>query len=332
MTSPSGSAATHASSPAARPAVSVIMPAYNVEPFIGAAIESVRSQTFSDFELIVADDGSTDGTAAAVERHAQEDGRIRLLLSPSNRGLSVARNAALQHSRGAYLAILDSDDAWMPSFLGSQVDILERRPEVDIVTTNAWFVGGSSSGRTAGPQPDPRPDPDLLNLLEDETAVFIMCVFRRRVYDAIGGFDERFRTNEDYDFWIRAAIAGFRFARNDTPVAYYRRREDSLSADELGMLKGILRVYAKTREALVHRPEELAILDAQVERFETERVAAEARYALQTGNRAAVQEYVTALHRRRGGALLLLASVIARWAPGLLSRAYHARRLGFYDA
>ncbi len=331
MTSPSGSPATHPprSSPAGRPAVSIIMPAYNVEPFVGGAIESVRSQTFSDFELVVVDDGSTDGTAAAVERHAQEDDRIRLVRQ-SNRGLSAARNVALQHSSGAYLAILDSDDAWMPSFLDSQIGILERRPDVDIITTNAWFVGGSRSGRTAGPQPDPRPDPDLRHLLEDETAVFVMCVFRRRVYDAIGGFDEAFRSNEDYDFWIRAAMAGFRFARNDTPSAYYRRREDSLSADELRMLKGILRVYAKTREALGQRPEELAILDAQVERFETERVAAEARHALETGDHTAVQEYLAALHRRRGGAMLRLASMMARWAPGLLSRAYRVRRLGLY--
>jgi glycosyltransferase involved in cell wall biosynthesis len=307
------------------------MPAYNVEPFVGAAIESVRSQTFTDLELIVVDDGSADQTAAAVERHAHEDPRIRLLRQP-NRGLSAARNVALQHSRGSYLAILDSDDAWTPSFLEAQMELLERRPEIDIVTTNAWFVGGSFSGQTAGPQPDPRPDPDLRHLLEDETAVFVMCVFRRRVYDAIGGFDEAFRSNEDYDFWIRAAIAGFRFARNDTPAAYYRRRVDSLSADELRMLNGILRVYAKTRTALAHRPDELAILDAQVERFETERVAAEARHALETGNRAAVQEYVTALHRRRGGAMLRLASVMARWAPGLLSRAYHARRLGLHGA
>jgi glycosyltransferase involved in cell wall biosynthesis len=314
-----------------RPAVSIIMPAYNVEPFVSGAIESVRAQTFSNFELLVVDDGSTDGTAAAVERHAQEDDRIRLLRQ-SNLGLSAARNVALQHARGEYLAILDSDDAWMPSFLGSQIEILERQPEVDIVTTNAWFVGGSMSGRTAGPQPDPRPDPNLRHLLEDETAVFVMCVFRRRVYEAIGGFDEAFRSNEDYDFWIRAAIGGFRFVRNDKPAAFYRRREDSLSADELRMLKGILLVYAKTRDALVQRPEELAILDAQVERFETERVAAEARHALETGNRAGVQEYVTALHRRRGGAMLRLASMIARWAPGLLSRAYHARRLGLYGA
>jgi glycosyltransferase involved in cell wall biosynthesis len=307
------------------------MPAFNVEAFVGAAIDSVRTQTLSDFELVVVDDGSTDSTAGVVERHAREDGRIRLLRQ-SNRGLSAARNTALQYATGEYIAILDSDDAWMPTFLESQVDILERRPEIDIVTTNAWFVGGAFDGKTASPYPDPRPEPNLLNLLKDEHAVFVMCVFRRRIYEAIGGFDEEFRSNEDYDYWIRAAIAGFRFARNEMPAAFYRRREDSLSADELRMLKGILRVYSKTRESLHDRPDELAILDAQVERFETERVAAEARRALQTGDRAAVQQYITALHQRRGGAALGLASMIARWAPGLLSRAYHARRLGLPGA
>jgi glycosyltransferase involved in cell wall biosynthesis len=330
MTNPAHSAATNrpdSSTVGVRPLVSVIMAAYNVEPFIGAAIDSVRSQTFSDLELLVVDDGSTDGTARVAEQHTRSDPRVRLLRQ-ENRGLSAARNVALRHSRGEYIAILDSDDAWTPSFLAAQVDILQRRPEVDIVTGNAWLLGGSLHGRTACPSPDARPEPDLEHLLKDETAVFIMSVFRRRVYETIGGFDETFRSNEDYDYWLRAAVAGFRFARNDEPGGYYRRREDSLSANELRMLTGILRVYGKTRSALAEHPIELAILDAQVERFETERLAAEARQALENDDRAAVQQYVVALHRRRGGAVLGLASVVARCAPGLLSLAYQARRAG----
>jgi hypothetical protein len=160
--------------------------------------------------------------------------------------------------------------------------------------------------------------------------VFIMSVFRRQLYETIGGFDEGFRTNEDYEYWLRAAAAGFRFTRNDEPLGYYRRRDDSLSASDVRMLSGILRVYAKIRPSLAGRPRELAILDGQVERFETERVAAEARRALATGDRAAVQAHLAALHRRRGGAMLGLATIIARWAPGLLSRAYHARRPATY--
>lgn len=313
-------------SPSETPAVSVIMAAYNVEAFVGGAIASVRAQTFPALELLVVDDGSTDGTAAIVERHAREDARIRLLRQP-NRGLSAARNRAMREARGHYLAILDSDDAWAPDFLGAQLRILEERPDVDIVTGNAWFEGGPRSGQAAGPTPDARPEPDLHELLQDETAVFIMSVFRRRVFDTIGGFDESFRTNEDYDFWIRAALAGFRFARNDRPAGYYRRRDDSLSADEERMLSGILRVYDKTRPALAGRPAELAVLESQVSRFETERVAAQARLALQRGDRAAVTSLLRTLAERRGGPLLRVASLVARWAPGLLSRVYQTRRV-----
>ncbi len=230
-----------------QPAVSIIMPAYNVEPFVEAAVASVRAQTFRDFELLVVDDGSTDGTAAVVERHAREDPRVRLLCQ-TNAGISAARNLALRHARGSLIAILDSDDAWTPDYLEAQVRILEQRPEVDIVTGNAWLQGGPQDGRPALPTPDPRTDPDLRSLLQDETSVFIMSVFRREVVDTVGGFDESFRSNEDYDLWLRSAIAGFRFTRNDTPAGYYRRRDASLSADELRMLNGIL-----TRAYQVHQ-------------------------------------------------------------------------------
>jgi hypothetical protein len=164
-------------------------------------------------------------------------------------------------------------------------------------------------------------------MLEDETAVFIMSAFRRRVCELIGGFDESLRTNEDYDFWIRAAIAGCRFRRNDEPLGRYRRREDSLSAGELAMLKGIIRVLRKTRPALMNRPGELAIADSQLTRFETELLAAEARAAIEEGDFRAAGDHLAALHRRRGGMALRLAEVMARWTPRMLSIAYSMRRM-----
>ena len=85
---------------------------------------------------------------------------------------------------------------------------------------------------------------------------------------------ESLRTNEDYDFLLRAAIAGCRFWRNDEPLGWYRRRDDSLSAGELRMIRGIIRVFQKTRPALLGYPAELAVLDAQLTRFETARIAA----------------------------------------------------------
>ncbi len=308
------------------PAVSVIMPAYNVEPYIGMAMGSALAQTFTDLELIVVDDGSTDGTAAVAAELARCDDRVRLIRQ-ANRGLAGARNAALRAGCGEFFALLDSDDLWHREFLAEQIAILDARPEVDIVSGNAWCLGGGLDGRHARPFPDTRPQPDLAVILNDERSVFIMSVFRRRVYDTVGLFDESLRTNEDYEFWLRAAIAGLRFARNDRPLGHYRLRSDSLSASDLRMVRGIRNVYKKVRPTLVeHHPHELAILDRQLERFETEWRAAEARAALEAHDYSAAREHLNALHARRGGATLGLARVLARLAPSLLARVYHVRR------
>jgi glycosyltransferase involved in cell wall biosynthesis len=307
------------------PAVSVIMPAFNVAPYIGEAIESVLGQTFADLELLVVDDGSTDGTEVVAEGYAARDSRVRVIRQ-TNGGISTARNRALRIATSPVIAILDSDDAWDPAYLRVQMAILDTRANVDVVTGNAWFLGGSQNGRPARPWPDLRPAPTLADMLADETAVFIMSIFRRRVYEAIGPFDEGLRTNEDYDFWLRAACANFVFHRNDQPLGYYRRRDNSLSADELRMVPGILRVFRKARPVLHNRPVELAILDAQIIRFETEYVAAEARGAIESGDFAAASLHLTALHQIKGGALLRLARFMARWTPSLLSTAYNVRR------
>lgn len=307
------------------PAVSVIMPAFNVEPYIADAINSVLSQTFGDFELLVVDDGSTDGTAAIARRFAEADSRIRVI-HQENCGLAAARNTALQHARGGALALLDSDDLWMPGFLQAQMAVLDARPGVDIVTGNARTLGSYENGLPARPWPDPRPSPDLWTILGDELSVFIMSVFRRRVYDTIGGFDEMLRTNEDFDFWLRAALAGFTFARNDEPLGFYRRRDDSLSASEVRMLRGALRVYYKHRPALARNARALRLLDARVQQFETELVTAEARDAISQQDFQTASLHLSALRDRGGGPLVYLARLLAQWMPGLLWRAYQIKR------
>ena len=307
------------------PVVSIIMPAYEVGPYIGAAIESVRAQTFTEWELLIGDDGSTDATNEIASRWADRDPRVRVLRQ-HNAGISAARNLALRNSSGRIIAILDSDDLWEPEYLAAQVGVLDAHPDIDVVTGNAWFLGSRLNGMPARPWPDARPDPDLATILSDETAVFIMSVFRRRVYETIGGFDEAFRTNEDYDYWIRAASAGFRFKRNDRPLGRYRRRDDSLSASEARMLQGILRVLRKAQGVIGERPRERAILDAQIARFEEELLASEARAALESGDAQAIGERLAALQASRGGAALALACVAARVTPRLLARVYHLRR------
>ena len=307
------------------PSVSVIMPAYNVEPYVRGAIRSALAQTYTNFEVIVVDDGSRDGTADAVREASKEDSRVRLVQQP-NRGLAGARNTALRAARGEYFALLDSDDLWEPQFLAEQMAVLEARPDVDIVTGNGWYLEGPRHGEVARPSPDPRPEPCLASIIGDERAVFIMSVVRRRVYTSIGAFDEEMRSNEDYDFWLRAAVAGFTFARNDRPLGHYRVRADSLSASDVRMLRGILHVYRKLRPLIAHRPAEMAILERQIARFETELLAAEARLAIEIADFEAAREHLGALHARRGGAALGLARLLARWSPKTLKRVLRLRK------
>ena len=307
------------------PAVSVIMPAYNVEPYLAASIESVRGQTFRDWEIVIVDDGSTDRTGAIADGYARRDRRIRVV-HQANRGLSSARNTAMRYARGEFFALLDSDDLWDPDFLKAQMAIFAGTSDVSVVTANARNLGGPWDGKPVHPWPDRRPQPDLAEILRDEESVFIMSIFRRRVYERIGNFDERLRSNEDYDYWLRAAATGFRFVRNDRPLGDYRRRSDSLSADDVRMLNGLLLVYRKTRGGLADRPRELAILDEQIARFETELLAAEARAAIDAGNPRAAADRLRALRLRRPGLRIAIAATVARTVPPLLPLLYRWNR------
>jgi glycosyltransferase involved in cell wall biosynthesis len=301
------------------------MPAYNVAPYIAEAVASVLAQTFRDFELLVVDDGATDDTAAIAIRAAAGDPRVRIL-HKENGGLSSARNHALRSATGEFIALLDSDDRWDPSFLDAQVATLRQRPDIALVTGNGRNLGGPRHGQTCRPYPDPRSGPDLASIIADEESVFIMTVFRRTVYERIGGFDESMRSNEDYDYWMRAALAGFRFARNDVPLGAYRRRPDSISASEVRMLRGILAVLHKHAPIIRARPGFRMIMERQIAGYEARLLAAEARSAIEDGRFEDAAARLAALHMRRPELRVGLARFMARWAPKLLARAYTIRR------
>ena len=197
---------------------------------------------------------------------------------------------------GRLLAFLDSDDEWDETFLAEHVAILDARPDVDVLIGNARNRGGLRHGQPARPVDDDGQPITLATILGDERALFIMTVFRRTVIDAVGGFDAALFTNEEYEMWIRASLAGFTFARHAKPLGWYTCRPDSLSSSDTRMLSGILRVFAKTRPALPAASPERAILDQQVARFEMELLAAEARDSLIGGDARKAAEHLAALH------------------------------------
>jgi glycosyltransferase involved in cell wall biosynthesis len=308
------------------PTVSVIMPAYNVEPYLADAAKTALEQTYADLELIIVDDGSTDASGKIAEEMRQLDPeRVRVVSKP-NGGLSSARNAAIRVARGQYFALLDSDDLWEPEFLASQMAVFARDSGIDLVTTNARNLGGPRDGLPARPWAEGYPAITLATILADEEAVFIMTVFRRRVWETIGEFDERLGTNEDYDYWIRAAARGFRFARNPRPLGWYRRRADSLSSNEARMLAGILKVLEKARTYCPIDSPERDILERQVVRFTAEHSVAEARQALIRGDVALAARWIESLATQRGDKTTRFARFLARYAPALLRPIYEIKR------
>jgi glycosyltransferase involved in cell wall biosynthesis len=226
---------------------SVVIPAYNASHHVGPAIESVLAQTYPYVEVVVVDDGSTDDTAAVLERF----GRDVIVVRTTNAGPGAARNVGLRHARGDRVAFLDSDDLWAPRRLERCIEQLDERPEIDFVTTDAALIVDDvvTAQRFYGDLVDPRfPEPDeQLQMMVDHNFLFVSVVANRHAVDAVGGFDENraLMSSEDYDLWMRLLLAGARAALIREPLASYRLRSDSLSANTPENWSSHLRVLEK---------------------------------------------------------------------------------------
>lgn len=183
------------------PVVSVIVPTFNRWPLVGEAVESVLAQNFSDFELMVVDDGSTDNT---VEELAKFGARLRVL-STARAGVAAARNFAATQAGGRYLAFLDSDDLWLPRKLEIQTLFLERHPEVKICQTEETWI---RNGVRVNPKlVHKKPSGDIFTRSLELCLVSPSAVMMTRdLFTSLGGFDESFPVCEDYDLWLRVAL------------------------------------------------------------------------------------------------------------------------------
>ena len=304
--------------------VSIITPAWNAAEYIGDTIASVRAQTLQDWEWLIVDDGSSDDTVAIVRTAAAADSRIRLL-QQANAGPSTARNRAMREAAGEWFAFLDSDDGWDPRFLATQLALFRAYPETDLVTATAVNRGGPFDGQPTRPAAAGHPVLSLDEMIRDETSVFIMTVFRRTVFDAIGSFDEAQWTSEDYDFWIRAAQAGFVFRRNPEPLGWYRIRGESLSRQRARMLDGLVTSYRKARARTVAGSPTQPVIDAQITRFESELLLERAKVAIEQGQFAAAADHLDALRARGGGVMIAVTAWLARHSPPAAALAYRLR-------
>jgi glycosyltransferase involved in cell wall biosynthesis len=198
------------------PLVSVIIPTYNRSSQVIEAVHSVFEQTFEDFELIVVDDGSCDGTAESFNPYK---GRIAYRFQ-ENRGVSAARNQGIRMSRGQWIAFLDSDDLWLPKKLETQFQFFSQNPEALICQTEEVWI---RNGRQVNPLKKHQKfsgdifAPSLLLCLVSPSAVMI----KRDLFEQVGCFDEALPACEDYDLWLRIS-AQFPIYLIDQPLVVKR--------------------------------------------------------------------------------------------------------------
>ena len=197
------------------------MPCFNAERHLPTSIASVVAQTLNDWELIAVDDGSLDGTLAYLQ--AQKDRRIRVI-AQANQGVSAARNAALAHCQGDFVAFLDADDTWAPRFLETMHDALAPRAGAVLVYCG-WQNLGVGGGRGAPFIPPEYEGPTKTQtLLKGCRWPIHACLTRRDAIDAAGHFDRRLKIGEDYLLWMEVAAQGA-IHRVPEVLAYYHHHE-----------------------------------------------------------------------------------------------------------
>jgi hypothetical protein len=205
---------------------------YNQARWLGEAIESVRAQTFSDWELVVVDDGSTDDTRQVIQRHL-DDRRIRCLAEP-HRERSAARNTGIAASSGHFIAFLDGDDRWRPEKLQRQVAALDASPEAGLCYTIARFI--DEDGRLLRARKPARACAGRLlpRLMRGNIVILASVMLRRACLENVGGFDETLSVYgcEDWDLWLRMARR-YPVVAVDEELTLYRQHAGGTSPDQV---------------------------------------------------------------------------------------------------
>lgn len=225
------------------------MPAYNAEKYIGDSIKSVLAQTYSEWELIVIDDGSTDSTSEVVLQIAANENRIKYVFQENSR-LGKARNEGIRNSRGKLIAFLDSDDLWLPQKLEMQLQT-QKDTNADVVFTGAhifWEDNVSDETKAFPIVPGMHPGGEMLDLLLKLNFIPVMSVMmRREALDDAGRFEEAasYHGCEDYDLWLKLAKRGALFFGMQEKLVRYRRHPKAMTHKDSHVLKPMLRVVMR---------------------------------------------------------------------------------------
>jgi len=259
--------------PGRAPTFSVVIPSFQAAATVGDAIGSALAQTMAPHEVIVVDDGSTDGTTVVLDTFTERIIRLR----QENRGPSAARNAGIACATGDFVAFLDADDVFEPERLEALRELSVARPDLDILATDACF---ELEGKSVGKFFDRTPFATERQNLEIFERCFLACpAVRRESITMVGGFEETLRIAEDWECWIRLFHAGFIAGCVDEPLLRYRVGRSSLTSDRVAALRARVTVLDLAAE-LDLSSEERRALDFFRRRRRRRALVAEAQHAL----------------------------------------------------
>lgn len=236
------------------PKVSVVIPAYNAMLYLPETLDSVLAQSFSDYEVVIVNDGSADDIIEWANTII--DPRVTFI-HQKNQGVSAARNAGIAQSQGEYIAFLDSDDLWDITKLQKQVQLLDENPDIGLVYT--WILNADKQGKSTGRMFKYHYQGHVWEplLLRNFIACGSTPMVRRGCFDQVGTFDTNFQGPEDTDMWIRIAKV-YKFAVIKEPLVFYRQLDNSVSRNLLRMDEGMRLV---TEKALADAPSYLTPRD-----------------------------------------------------------------------
>ena len=212
---------------------SVVTPAYNAEKYIAQAIESVQAQGFETWEMIIVDDGSTDGTREIIQRYASDDPRIRLVLNEHG-GVSEARNTGVKLAKYEWIALLDADDAFCANKMKKQFEACEKDPDVVLWGTFAYNIG--EDGKIFDVNEDGPPNREAFERIRRKAGMVSLknssALFRATSFRQLGGFDSQYDSTEDAELWNRMAELGTVLVVPE-PLILYRFHVQSLSVRKM---------------------------------------------------------------------------------------------------
>lgn len=223
--------------------VSIVMPCYNGAQFIEETIDSVLSQSYDNWELIVVDDGSKDESVAIVSKYAQADGRVKQI-SQENGGSAVARNHGIRLAQGQYISLLDADDLWMPNFLEHQIALMKEKNAICVYSSYARIDEQSQ------PTLQPVIAKEMITSKDMEAVDQIGCLtglYDRSKYGKIYLHEELKSLLDDYAYWIDVVKLENRAHGNQEVLAKYRLRTNSLTSNKKALIKKHYHFYRDYR-------------------------------------------------------------------------------------